>query len=366
MAEPTGPGRTAASTPHPKLSEILETRKQIEDQCQQALTRLAPCPPHLHEFWIDLLLSDGWTSKTLVVRPRMPKSDFLDSPRVTTSKTCAKRPMILYFFGGGFRAGSPSQVVFPARRFAEQFQATVLCPNYRLAPEHPWPQAMKDGMEITQIISHNQAYHFGADLTHGFILGGLSSGATIAAVVAGLTTTDPTQYPLTHPLSGIFLSLPFLFVEEILPPEYKSLWTSRNDNRHAEDFNTASIDEMLSTLGCNDYTSPWFSPVNLFSSPDQSRTMSKHPPIYLAANGLDPLRDDAIVYEKMLANAGVRTELLHFPDDGHTSLTSMSVVNSSKSKDPTIEEGTSDGMRWLVGLISVGAKAHHEQSDSYS
>ena len=54
--------------------------------------------------------------------------------------------MILYFHGGGFRAGSPRGSVQFAGRLSRASGAKVAVPGYRLAPEHQFPAALVDAV----------------------------------------------------------------------------------------------------------------------------------------------------------------------------------------------------------------------------
>jgi len=63
-----------------------------------------------------------------------------------------------------------------------------------------------------------------------------------------------------------------------------------------------AYDGVLSALQ-PDVSSPLWSPVNASSG------LEGLPPVYLQACGLDPLRDDALIYEKILNAAGVKTKL---------------------------------------------------------
>ena len=55
---------------------------------------------------------------------------------------------ILYFFGGGYAQGSPFEDLPVTCALAEGTGARVIAPCYRLAPEHPYPAAIDDGMAV--------------------------------------------------------------------------------------------------------------------------------------------------------------------------------------------------------------------------
>ncbi len=54
--------------------------------------------------------------------------------------------VILYLHGGGYNVGSATAGRLLAERLSAKSQAIVLAPNYRLAPEHPFPAALDDAL----------------------------------------------------------------------------------------------------------------------------------------------------------------------------------------------------------------------------
>jgi acetyl esterase/lipase len=57
---------------------------------------------------------------------------------------------ILYLHGGGFVMGSPATHRELAARLSASTKAAVLVLDYRLAPEHPFPAAMRDAISAYQ------------------------------------------------------------------------------------------------------------------------------------------------------------------------------------------------------------------------
>ena len=58
----------------------------------------------------------------------------------------AKDQQILFLHGGGYTAASPALYRHITWRFAEAAGARVVTPDYRLAPEHPYPAALDDAL----------------------------------------------------------------------------------------------------------------------------------------------------------------------------------------------------------------------------
>ena len=58
------------------------------------------------------------------------------------------RGTLLHMHGGAFRIGCPEQIAPFAAALAEACAVTVICPAYRLAPEHPFPAGLNDGYAV--------------------------------------------------------------------------------------------------------------------------------------------------------------------------------------------------------------------------
>jgi acetyl esterase/lipase len=95
------------------------------------------------------------------------------SLRVQIPSTNPSRDVV-YFHGGGFMCGNPEGVRGTAARIARAAGATVLVPDYRLAPEHPFPAAHDDAVSVITWVLDN-----GGDPSRLATLGD-SAGGTLA------------------------------------------------------------------------------------------------------------------------------------------------------------------------------------------
>jgi acetyl esterase/lipase len=333
---------TSKILPAPLNTQAL--RAMMKEMTAIGIESLGPLSDSLEEFWTTITLPDGWNSRSLVVRPKALSSASTHSTRRK------KHPLIVYFYGGGFTASSPAQCTRPARDFAEQFGAVVVCPDYRLVPEVRWPIPMKDGYDVLLYLAANAESELGATLggpEGGFIVGGASAGGSIAAVAGAISMFgdgSAGSKQLVRPLTGLCICIPWLLTPEIVPEEYKTMWTSREDNKKGKSFNSEMVNQIATALQ-PDFYSPWFSPIHAIRNGGETPKQVQ-PLVYLQAGQLDPLRDDAVIFEKMLASKGIRTKLDIFPNDGHTSYTALPFqVNS---RNPTVAEGLLLGMEWLL------------------
>lgn len=98
----------------------------------------------------------------------------------------------------------------------ENLGVVCIVPSYRLVPERPFPTSVLDAWDAVKFVAAN-AESFEANPARGFIVGSIPSGANIAAVITQLARDKA----LSPPLSGQYLSLPFLLWRRIVPSKYK-------------------------------------------------------------------------------------------------------------------------------------------------
>jgi epsilon-lactone hydrolase len=94
--------------------------------------------------------------------------------RVTAPDVAPDR-LIVHLHGGGFCIGSPTMARGYAAALSSITRAAVLVPDYRLAPEHPYPAAVEDVTSIWDAIAAETP-------TAQVALSGDSAGAALALV----------------------------------------------------------------------------------------------------------------------------------------------------------------------------------------
>jgi acetyl esterase/lipase len=247
-------------------------------------------------------------------------------------------PLVVLLHGGGFFMGNNLQMGTTARTLTDLYAATVACISYRLAPEFPWPYAHHDGWDSLVWLAAN-ANSLGADTTAGFVVGGASAGGNIAAVMAQKSLSD-NNAKLAAPLTGLWTDVPMLFARpENVPEEYKQHYLSAGQNANAPGLLTQQAIRFIRDSVKADGSSPDFSPVNA------EKPHVGLPRTFLQVAGMDMYRDDALIYRRMLEEAGVQTRLKVYVGVPHGHANLYPGLRASKeAKIDTIE-----GIGWLLG-----------------
>lgn len=199
---------------------------------------------------------------------------------------------ILYLHGGGYVGGSPEVYRPLVGRIAEAAGAELLCPDYRLAPEHPFPAALDDAVAVYEwLLAEGIAPQrlavagdsAGGGLAFALLLRLRDMGRPLPAAVAALSPWTDLA------LTGASLQLhaaadPMLHPQDVAP--VANWYLAGADPRH-----------------------PWASP--LYGDP------SGLPPALIQVGGDEILHDDAIRMADRLRAAGGIVELEVWPRMPH-------------------------------------------------
>ncbi|KAH6632917.1 Alpha/Beta hydrolase protein [Boeremia exigua] len=200
-------------------------------------------------------------------------------------------PLIVYYHLGGCCVGSSAIAIPFCRRLVQRFNAVCVNVDYRLAPEHPFPTPIGDCWDALQWVASN-AVELGANPTRGFVVGGESSGGNISR--------EAQQAP---ELFGYGMTVMYR-------------------KSHAADV---------------------YSP--LFGAFNHPNGHAGLPPAYFQICGLDPVRDEGLLYEKVLReDYGIKIRLDVYPGLPHA----FWQVFPAFEKATKAHEDMLNGFAWLL------------------
>ena len=264
----------------------------MEELSKQGLAMLGAPEAGLTEEYKDIEMRDGFKSTIKIHRP--------------TTAPAGGSPLIVFCFGGGWIAGDMHAGTAYARAWVRLFGAVVVNISYRLAPKYKFPTSQFDGIDSVKWLAEH-ASEIGADPTKGFIVGGASAGGQLTSIITNASIAEKFKYPLT----GQWLCVPSLMDTPCVPDKYKQYFLSREHNQDVPILPASALDEIKKHVEWDD-NSPYRYPVLNKDVP-----LSKIPPTYFQVDGLDPLRDDALIYDEMLKEAGVKTKIDFYPGCPH-------------------------------------------------
>ncbi|ERS95334.1 hypothetical protein HMPREF1624_08212 [Sporothrix schenckii ATCC 58251] len=250
------------------------------------------------------------------------------------STTSTSGPVLVVLHGGGWVLGDLDNEALLCRSWCELVPGAVsVNVDYRLAPEHKFPVPVHDCHDAVCWVAAHPDVH-GGDLSAGFIVGGVSAGANMACSVAHLARDEG----LTPPLTGVYLNIPSLLAPQAVPDKWKAVYTSRDENKDAPILNAGAI-ALFRQLYEDDPLSPLMSPA-VWPSGHKGQ-----PPTYLQVAGMDPLRDEGLIYERMLREeAGVTTRLDVYPGLPHGFSSWWPKAEFSQKQ----RQDTAKGLQWLL------------------
>lgn len=230
-------------------------------------------------------------------RPRGPEMAAVRAVRAGAVRGRLFRPLadslglIVYLHGGGWTIGDLESFDRLCRRLAAASGSAVLCPEYRLAPEHPWPAAVDDAVAVLRWVAGRPAE-----------LGALDGRVAVAGDSAG----------------GALAALACLRLRHEAPAALPALQVLIYANTDLADDDSPSMRQKASGFGLSVDTVHFF---NAQWVPDRARwsdpavsplhapDLSGLPTALVVTAEHDPLRDQGEAYARRLADAGVAVTL---------------------------------------------------------
>jgi len=206
------------------------------------------------------------------------------------------RPALFEFHGGGFMMGDAEKTDGLRERIARDLGIHVIGVNYRLAPENPFPAAVKDAYQVIRRMWQKSS-EYGIDPDRMAVMG-YSAGATLSTAAAMQTVLNGE-----FSLKAQVLHYPYLDAVH-LPDEKKHYdCDMANDVMRAFTLLYSKEEERS-----NAYVSP------VCASSEELRGTA--PALILPAER-DSLKEEGLLYAEHLRAAGVETKVHVMPDMHH-------------------------------------------------
>jgi acetyl esterase len=204
----------------------------------------------------------------------------------------APLPVVVYFHGGGFIAGSLEVAEEPNRALANDVGAIVVAAGYRLAPEHRFPAATDDTYAALRWAAEN-IHRYGGDPSRMAVMGD-SAGGNLAAVAA-LRARDENGPDLRAQV----LVYPVIDSQAALPShqQFKEGYIiGAGDLQHFWEHYLPSVEHAE----------------HPHATPSKAQSLTGLPPALVLSTEYEVARDEAEAYAQQLTDAGVDCTAVRF------------------------------------------------------
>jgi acetyl esterase/lipase len=215
-----------------------------------------------------------------------------------------KKPVILYFHGGGFISPLQTVIFDNAVYYANELDCKVFMPEYRVLPKYPYPVPLQDCYNTFVYIEEHEE-ELGIDTNKMIVYGDSAGGcltASVTQIIRDKKRVKPVGQMLIYPCVDDTCSFPSM-------KEIKfAAWPANS---------TPSLWRLYFKNGYGD--------MKKYAVPLKFTNFYELPSAYVEPHEIDCLRDEGIAYAKKLEEAGIPTELniikgsYHGADADHTS-----------------------------------------------
>jgi len=198
-------------------------------------------------------------------------------------------PVLMFFHGGGHLCGNTELYDPMCRKIAIAGHCIVISVDYRLAPEHPYPEGLNDA---EYAVKHYKEVLTDVKYREGLIIAGDSAGGAICTSLTMRKVQDPE----------LEFSKQILLYPSV---DYTMSSASMDDNGQGYFLEKGRVqwyfDHYFQNNEDREQASPLFGPVD-----------NNSPESLIILSGCDPLRDEGLQYAEKLTKAGVSVSLHNF------------------------------------------------------
>eukprot|EP00127_Corallochytrium_limacisporum_P001071 Clim_evm9s37 gene=Clim_evmTU9s37 len=272
--------------------------------------------------------------------------------------------VIFYIHGGGFTIGSAKEHSYDAlcKKIAMSYDALVISPEYRLAPEHRFPAGIEDCFSVLLWLSAalpsapvigaggggargpvsaaEQEFLRGADRSKVYTMGD-SAGGNLAAVICLKVLDNRSAMPQVILPKGQILVYPGFFLSAtesrvkhenaLVRPEWTGYFFYAGYFGVPQSVMPAR--EAYRQASARAAKQPYANPLGYYGSTGVTKPYDELPEAVIITAELDPLNDDGIAYAEWLRLQGVPVHFLDIKDTVHGFLTVSMVPEQQNALD---------------------------------
>ena len=233
------------------------------------------------------------TPDGVTVGSRTIATDGGDLRLVTYERGDRKRPgpALVWIHGGGLVLGTPEQGHPLCGRWADELDLLVVSVDYRLAPEHPFPDGLDDCDAALRWV-HDEAEALGVDADR-IAVGGDSAGGGLAAALSQLARDRGGP------------AIRFQLLEYPMLDDRTVLRTDHGDRGSFIWTNASNEFAWTAYLGRR----PIEADAPRYAAPARTEDLQDLPAAWVGVGDLDLFRDEDVDYAERLRAAGVACDL---------------------------------------------------------
>lgn len=250
-------------------------------------------------------------------------------------------PRVVLWHGGGWVLGSATMVADIARRLCKRFGAIVIAPNYRLAPENPWPASINDAWDAFEWIRKNMAIQYEQREGGGtFIIGGISAGASMAIAIAHQAQDEKLEPRVTGVYSACGSIQPRDATQ--LGSSFHERYLSRTQHECINNpILSKDLVKFMRECAQADTQSKLYAPL-LWPGNENHRGLPK---IYQQLCGRDYNRDEGLIFDHILKSQGGASRVDLYPGLPHCFWIALPYIPEFAQW----QNDTISGFQWLLG-----------------
>lgn len=312
LADPNGPAAGAKLTFDANSIYPWKQNREERQTMEEAWSKQFPPSKYGYQRTeVQVTMRDGVSIPVKIYRPEKTSSD-------------KPLPLVFNTHGGGWYQGSTlTEEIFLMRAIMISFEFVIVSPEYRLAPEHPFPTALDDCWDtFLWTLKNEELLAFDRQ---NVLLAASSAGGSLTSAIAVRVGNaiagdfgDEVSPELVDfqtkktRVKGVVLNVPITCHPDFLPDKYPN-------TSYAEAVSGTTLlcsEEMHKIWALYAAPSGKYSGANPEISPLLA-DLRNFPPSWIYIAGQDPVRDEAVAFGQKLKEAGRNVEVVMYPGVPH-------------------------------------------------